>query len=77
MVPREVTTQHGVTIVRTAPGDTRLRNGRYGLCGVVILAGDTESAKRALLKHRNTHGGHVPRWQERSHARHSTSQIRR
>ena len=35
-------------------GDTHPRNGRYGLRGTVILAGDTESAKQALLKRRNT-----------------------
>lgn len=36
-------------------GDTHPQNGRYGLREAAIMAADTETAKRALLRRRNTH----------------------
>ena len=36
-----------------------------------------ERLNREIRRRTRVVGGHVPRWQERSHARHSTSQIRR
>lgn len=36
-------------------GDTHLRIERYGLRETAIMVADTETAKRVLLKRRNTH----------------------